>query len=311
MNSVVAAPAKIAAALDFLWLELTNQCNLECVHCYAGSSPHEPRLGLLGLEDYRELIEDAAAHGCRSVQFIGGEPTLNPFLASLIQAASERNFDYIEVYTNLVALPQPLLDCFVKYQVRVATSIYSSDAATHDKITTRMGSWERSTRNLQRIMKAGLALRASVIEMDDNRSQTQATVEWLKSLGVGSVGTDHARGFGRAQQSKDCSMGDLCGQCSKGTLCVGPDGVVAPCIMSKAWPVGSLTETNLPDILCSERLGDTRKSIYEQTLALHETTMGGCTPDRPHPCSPDRGDCTPCNPKGHCGPNDCQPVRRR
>ena len=29
--------------LDFLWLELTERCNLRCVHCYAGSGP--------GLED--------------------------------------------------------------------------------------------------------------------------------------------------------------------------------------------------------------------------------------------------------------------
>ncbi len=25
--------------LSFIWLELTARCNLECVHCYADSSP--------------------------------------------------------------------------------------------------------------------------------------------------------------------------------------------------------------------------------------------------------------------------------
>src|SRR5208283_2388709 len=25
--------------LDFLWLELTSRCNLQCVHCYAESGP--------------------------------------------------------------------------------------------------------------------------------------------------------------------------------------------------------------------------------------------------------------------------------
>ena len=27
------------STLDFLWLELTNRCNLQCVHCYTQSPP--------------------------------------------------------------------------------------------------------------------------------------------------------------------------------------------------------------------------------------------------------------------------------
>ncbi len=62
--------------LNFLWLELTTQCNMHCVHCYNESSPTPDRPSLLTSEDYKQVLDDAAALGCRKVQFIGGEPTL-------------------------------------------------------------------------------------------------------------------------------------------------------------------------------------------------------------------------------------------
>ena len=265
---------------------------------------------MLGLEDYQEILQDAAAQGCKAVQFIGGEPTLNPLLPKLLELASVLQYEVIEVYTNLVALPQALLECLKRHDVCVATSVYSYDQSVHDEITTRVGSWKRTTRNMQRVLSAGLSLRASVVVMDSNREHIEETTSWLRSLGVSQVGIDNARQFGRAQRADQCAMGDLCGECSKGTLCVGPDGEVAPCIMSKAWAVGSLSREKFRDILSSERLTQTRQSIYAQTLAVREHSMGGCNPDRPNKCGPDYGGpCNPCNPNQACGPNSCRPVR--
>lgn len=62
--------------LDFLWLELTNGCNLACKHCYAESGPGADTDDVLGVEKWLELIDEARELGCRQVQFIGGEPTL-------------------------------------------------------------------------------------------------------------------------------------------------------------------------------------------------------------------------------------------
>jgi molybdenum cofactor biosynthesis enzyme MoaA len=304
-------------ALDFLWIELTNRCNLECVHCYAGSSPHGDDCSL-SPGDHATLLADAHALGCRQVQFIGGEPTLNRTLPSLIRLASDLGYELIEVYTNLVALSDALIECFVRHHVRIATSVYANDPVLHDRITTREGSWLRTTANIRRVLSEGLTLRASIIEMETNRGCTEATKAWLHEMGVTEIGTDRLRQFGRAasasQKGSDqgCELGELCGNCAHGTLCVGPDGAVAPCIMSKPWTVGSLQHETLASIVNSETLRGTRQAIYEQTVAHRELAMGGCQPDSRNPCGPDCGPnslCSPCSPKGHCGPNSCQPNR--
>jgi MoaA/NifB/PqqE/SkfB family radical SAM enzyme len=102
-----------------------------------------------------ELMTEAYSLGCRRVQFIGGEPTLHRDLPESIRTASKMGFEFIEVYTNLTMLPEELLQCFVENGVHVATSVYGSAGASHDAITLVDGSFEKTTRNLQRVLKTG------------------------------------------------------------------------------------------------------------------------------------------------------------
>lgn len=295
--------------LNFAFLELTNTCNLECVHCYTNSSPKVVDKARLSLDEYKIILGDIYDQGCLSIQFIGGEPTLNKMLPDLILLSKNIGFETIEVYTNLINLPDKLLNVFVENDIQVATSIYSHDAVSHDLVTTRPGSWKKTIRNLNRILEAGLSIRVSVVEIDSvNGNSSEATIKWLESLGIENIGFDKLRKFGRGANDECCEQSELCGECSRSTICIGPDGVTYPCIMSKAWPVGSVREQSFGEIMSSERLKDVRQSIYEQTLAKKSYSMGGCNPDRPHPCNPDNNPCNPCNPNGNCGPNKCRPF---
>lgn len=92
--------------VTFLWLELTGKCQLECVHCYAESSPTGTH-GTMTAADWRRVIAEAASMGVRTVQFIGGEPTLHPSLAELIDYALLRDLG-VEVFTDLVHVTETL-----------------------------------------------------------------------------------------------------------------------------------------------------------------------------------------------------------
>ena len=176
-------------ALDFVWLELTNRCNLQCVHCYAESGPTTGKTDVLTENDYLNLIEQVYELGCRRIQFIGGEPTLNRSLPALIEAAFIGQFEFIEVFTNLTRLPEELFRVFCEFNVAIATSFYSYRPETHDAITTQQGSFERTTRNMQRILNAGLPLRAAIVEMELNKQDIIKTRHFLEEMGVTNIGT--------------------------------------------------------------------------------------------------------------------------
>src|SRR6516165_7403770 len=98
--------------LSFLWLEITAKCNLFCTHCYADSGPQGELYGDMTYSDWTRVLNEAAELGCRSVQFIGGEPTMHPRLEDLVDQANHRGFEFIEVYTNVTRLGGKLLGCF-------------------------------------------------------------------------------------------------------------------------------------------------------------------------------------------------------
>lgn len=87
-------------AARFLWLDLTRKCQLSCVHCYNSSGPNGTH-GTMGRKDWLSLLDQAADCDVRHVQLIGGEPTLHPDTAELVDHALALGLA-VEVYSNLV-----------------------------------------------------------------------------------------------------------------------------------------------------------------------------------------------------------------
>ena len=290
--------------VDFAWIELTNRCNLECRHCYAESGPYTGDKDLLEEEDYSQLLSDLAAAGCRKVQFIGGEPTLNRSLPDLIETAVQLQFEFIEIYSNLYSINEHLISLFRKYDVNLATSFYSHIPDIHDKITTRPGSFGRTVINIQRVIAAGLHLRAGVILMESNEDHWEETQDYLKKLGIEQIGFDRAREFGRFDTKNDCDMQNLCGDCAGKIVSIAPDGPVSPCNMSRKWVAGSVLNEPILDILESGKMRHIRERISKSvgTNKSDETACG--------PSCPPYGFCCP-NTEGFqpCVPFACTPNR--
>jgi Radical SAM superfamily/Phosphotransferase enzyme family/4Fe-4S single cluster domain len=70
----------------FLWLDISRACNLACSHCYNGSGPDGGH-GAMRREDWLNVLDQAAVSGVRMVQLIGGEPTMYPDFAELVDHA--------------------------------------------------------------------------------------------------------------------------------------------------------------------------------------------------------------------------------
>jgi len=250
--------------LQFLWLEVTRGCNLTCSHCYASSSPDLPVEGRMRLQDWRNVLDASRALGCRRVQFIGGEPTLYRGLTSLIEHAARRGFRQIEVFTNATHVTEELMQVFRRWRVGVASSFYSADAATHDRITRHPGSFERTVAGLKALVERKIPLRVGLIEVERDPAQLRRARRFLKNLGVNSIDTDRVRGIGRGRQLVPGARpsAELCGACWQGKLSVGADGGAYPCVFSRFAPVGNVLDEELPSILAGGALQAFRRQSY-------------------------------------------------
>lgn len=304
-----------SAPISFMWLEITGKCNLRCVHCYADSGP-DGSPDIVGVDRWRELLDEAAGLGVGSVQFIGGEPTLHPHFETLLLHAVRCGFA-IEVYTNLTHVTPRLWDLFERYAIAIATSFYSASAATHDAVTARQGSQTRTLQNLRTAVERGLPVRVGVVDVASEQDAVQA-VQLIRGLGIENVGRDHVRAVGRGRSAAlamPAPEDALCGACCDRRLAIDPSGTATPCVFARWLPVGSILTQTLAEIAGSAAFAAAchalTDSFRQRPQANDPIVEPETEPDAfPFPCGP--GSCNPncapacmpsCNPNLNCGPN--------
>jgi MoaA/NifB/PqqE/SkfB family radical SAM enzyme len=289
--------------LDLLWLEVTAKCNLTCVHCYAESGPQRRLHEYMTPKDWEDALDQAATLGCRTVQFIGGEPTMYPALPALIGRARALGFDTVEVYTNGTMFKPRIKDAFLQHKVNLAFSVYAANSEIHDRVTHQLGSYKTTLASIKWAIESGLSVRAGIIETDANAGHAHPAQEMLEGMGVNNIGIDRVRGVGRGE-SKDIAVSpydELCGACWQGRLAITATGQIFPCVFSRFCPVGNVNQ-GLKSALEGLPLHDFRRTLRQR----QPQPITACDPDRTH-CTPQ--ECSPlvsCRPETRCSP-DCGP----
>ena len=306
-----------SAGLEFLWLELTNRCNLKCVHCYTESSPQTGDRDLSTVDDYLSVMNQAYALGCRQLQFIGGEPLLNPDFQRLLESSKRIGFQFVEVFTNLTRLDEDTVRFAREADIRFATSVYSNRPEVHQAITQNRSSHARTIGNLKRLIANGIVTRAAVIQIDQAPGEVETTKRFLTDLGVQHVRSSYVRAFGRGEEvrSEVAQLSELCGHCWAGRLCVAPDGEVYPCVMARRWGVGNVREATLSAIVQGAPLGQIRRTIHDTvwlakaaTARQRDDHADGRPGQSGAPSGPTLTECPQsCEPDGEC-PQSCTPT---
>ncbi len=267
----------IADELGLFFLEITNQCNECCIHCYASSSPECQ--DFLSLAEICAALEQARELGSPIVQFTGGDPLIHRDLVKAVSYACELKFEAIEIYTNGLLLSEKLLDALLPYEPMFAFSLYAADAATHDAITGVKGSFKRTKEAIKRAQERMFKVRVGMAVMEANAGHEQAVLDFVKAefaLNSDAVRFDpvHQTGRGRAYHSENISFqapqnshlpnsrhyqGQQTGlkevgaeteqKKIRGKLAVCANGDVIPCIFNRMHVLGNIRHQNLAEIL--------------------------------------------------------------
>jgi MoaA/NifB/PqqE/SkfB family radical SAM enzyme len=225
----------------FLELEITQFCQLKCTHCYSESGPQSGR-GTMTPDDWKRLMDEAAAAGVEIVQFIGGEPTLDPDLPSLAHYALSIGL-YVDIRSNLVHVTPEMWELFEQPAVSVGFSWYSTDPAKHGEVTGSIASHART--------------RANIIEAV-------------------------RRGVGRAANGAAPSVTELCGQCGKGRAAIGVDGQLTPCVLGRFLVAGNVRDTPLTELFAGDTWREILASVPELNACATCTPADSndCQPSR-------------------------------
>jgi MoaA/NifB/PqqE/SkfB family radical SAM enzyme len=280
LTSIPAAvPARSDIAIRRIWAELTGNCQLACIHCYADSGPSGSH-GKMTADHWMSVVDDANKIGAHLIQFIGGEPTMHPQFPSILQHAVDSGIA-VEVYSNLVHVTDEVWELLTAPNVSLAFSYYSKDARRHNAVTAR-NSHSMTRRNAIRAVNLGIPIRAGIIDTGDGL--VDDAKQDLQALGIIKIAVDRVRAIGRGGGN---DISELCGRCGKGVAAINPDGDVWPCIFARWITVGNVMTSPLADILSGPAMAHAAMSIPN---------------GRQNGCDPDDDDCTPGSPPSSCSP---------
>ena len=143
------------APMLVIW-EVTQACDLACVHCRASAQPERHPQELSTQEGFR-LLDEIRSFGEPLMVFTGGDPLKRPDLYDLIRYSVS-----LGLRTNVTPSATPLLtaDAIENFKEagisRLAISLDGPDAATHDDFRGIPGTFDRALFALRHARDIGL-----------------------------------------------------------------------------------------------------------------------------------------------------------
>lgn len=139
-------------------LDITNACNLTCVHCY---HPHHSNEGGLDFPAWREIL-DQYGNLARKLYLLpdfilcGGEPTISPLFWPILEELSSRwPASRISVLTNATRLNPEFAGRLSRLNVDFQISLDGPDSRRHDLIRGA-GNFDQAMTGLGCLQDAGM-----------------------------------------------------------------------------------------------------------------------------------------------------------
>lgn len=182
--------SKAEYPLKGIYFYLTEGCNLRCQHCwiapkYQGQSDS---YGVLDLDLFRSIIEQAKPLGLSRVKLTGGEPLLHPRIGQILDIVRSEGLRLI-VETNGTLCTRELAESMTATCENpfVAVSLDGSEAESHEWVRRVKGSFEAALTGITNLVSAGIRPQVIMSVMRRNRNQVEAVTRLAESLGAGSV----------------------------------------------------------------------------------------------------------------------------
>ncbi len=165
--------------------EITNACNLDCVHCESAAGAERP--AELNTEEALQVCEDLASLGCRDVNLSGGEPLLRPDLPLICERLAALGMRPI-VVSNLTLLDERHLAMLQRVGVRCIGTSLDGPQQVHDRIRRVRGAsfspFERTIRTISTLKERGFHVSVVTHISLWNIDHLDAVADVLEELGA-------------------------------------------------------------------------------------------------------------------------------
>jgi len=135
-------------------LNLTRRCNLNCIHCYAGSD-NTVDVNELSTDQWLKVLDDCADFGCPVILFSGGEPLLHPDITMLARHAMKNGMRAVISTNGTLITPDKALELSSIGLSYIGTSL-DGTREIHDTFRGADGAFDSALQGLRNAREAGI-----------------------------------------------------------------------------------------------------------------------------------------------------------
>lgn len=169
--------------------EITQQCNLQCLHCYNAwkSVPEYPR-GESGATETLDILGKMLDEtGASLVSLSGGEPLLRPDIAGIVNYLHRRSVA-VNIITNGTLLTGETLLNLLPDKVSIfELPLLSADRSIHDRMSGMAGAFDKTTEAVAELKLAKQRVVAVFVATRLNLPTWLETAELAIALGVDGI----------------------------------------------------------------------------------------------------------------------------
>ncbi|MFH1441171.1 MAG: radical SAM protein [Candidatus Omnitrophota bacterium] len=171
--------------LSQLDMELTERCNNNCIHCYINLPQNDlkTRKKELTTDEIKSILKEAAALGCITVRFTGGEPFLREDFEELYIFARKQGLKIL-LFTNATLITPHLADLFTRIPSleKIEVTIYGMKKESYEAVTRINGSFEASGRGINLLLEKKIPFAVKGVLLPSNRNEIEIFEKWALNI---------------------------------------------------------------------------------------------------------------------------------
>ena len=189
-----------------IMLDVTNKCNLNCLHCY-NRSGKDCKYGDMTDEEMMRQIDYIIKLSPRIVCFCGGEPLLRHKLLERMASKLSATGILVNMVTNGVLLNKEMLQALRNSGVQeFQISLDSYKREVHDYFRGAQGAYDGAIRAIKLLLSLGITPSVSFIPTKINYRDVGGVVDLLYSFGIKKLGSMPYIPIGRGMDNIDRLM---------------------------------------------------------------------------------------------------------
>lgn len=173
----------LTAPLNVHW-ELTNLCNLTCVHCY--QQDDGPRAGLPPGDSLETIARRIVESGVFEVTLTGGEVLLVPQLRELVSYFNSQGLRP-HLTSNGMLVDEEKADWLAAADLTFQVSLDAADPERHNAVRRSPRAYERALAGVSRLVERGVEVSFAYTAMPDNLQEMEGVLAVATERGVRRV----------------------------------------------------------------------------------------------------------------------------